>query len=263
MVIARRLCPNGQPGWRSVGPASEDALAAIPITHACAPCARQQKVRVVAARPALPLSPMATVFRKRTAIKAPQSAACSECTRCCRCGEAVVLTIWNDLRNSSGDCHNWFVTRESLAMKCCFGIVVSADFLVDGARDGVCCNRMRRILAAMLVLLFGYTPIAPAFAANSDSLLPACCRRTGQHHCSMMSAYGDPDQGQPHIQSAPSRCPLFPHSAIVCHSSFLLGVSRVHGNITHYPAFPANTESPHRSSISRGHQKRGPPAFSA
>lgn len=137
-----------------------------------------------------------------------------------------------------------------------------ADFLVNGGKDGVCCNRMRRILAAMLVLLFGFTPIAPAFAVNGDSQLPACCRRTGQHHCLMMSASGD--SGQTQLQNAPSHCPLFPHLAIVGHTSFFVpGAGGVYGAMMHYPGLSALTETAHHASLCRGHQKRGPPLFIA
>jgi hypothetical protein len=34
VVMARRLCPNGQAAWRSVGPASEGALAIAPMMQA-------------------------------------------------------------------------------------------------------------------------------------------------------------------------------------------------------------------------------------
>lgn len=116
----------------------------------------------------------------------------------------------------------------------------------------------------MLALLFGYAPIAPAFAANSDAQLPACCRRAGLHHCSMMSASSDSDLGQTQLQNTPSHCPLFPHLAIVGHASlFAPDTSGVYSGTIQHPGLSARTKTSHRASISRDHQKRGPPAFLA
>jgi hypothetical protein len=46
---------------------------------------------------------------------------------------------------------------------------------------------MRRALASVLSVLLSFPLIAPLILANTDSDLPACCRRNGQHHCSASS----------------------------------------------------------------------------
>ncbi|HLK51325.1 MAG TPA: hypothetical protein VKT49_24455 [Bryobacteraceae bacterium] len=42
---------------------------------------------------------------------------------------------------------------------------------------------MRRFAAIFLLGGFSLSLIAPALRADSDSKLPACCRRDGMHHC--------------------------------------------------------------------------------
>ena len=39
----------------------------------------------------------------------------------------------------------------------------------------------------LLVALFSFALISPALASTGDAGLPACCRRTGKHHCSVVS----------------------------------------------------------------------------
>jgi hypothetical protein len=126
---------------------------------------------------------------------------------------------------------------------------------------------MRRFLAAILVLLFSYTLIAPAFVAQSDALLPACCRRAGMHHCSMMSATdGDAaiDQHAHHANFTAPRCAMFPHAAIVGNAAFFTpDTSRLHTSFVASPSLLAEAQTSHRISSPRAHPKRGPPALSA
>ena len=68
---------------------------------------------------------------------------------------------------------------------------------------------MRRGLSILLVFLFGLGPLAATLEASDESLLPACCRRHGDHHCAMSAralAQADPSPAF----SASSRCPRFP-----------------------------------------------------
>jgi hypothetical protein len=44
---------------------------------------------------------------------------------------------------------------------------------------------MRRTVASLLLGLVSFPLIAPLLLADTDSDLPACCRRDGKHHCSM------------------------------------------------------------------------------
>jgi len=57
------------------------------------------------------------------------------------------------------------------------------------AIEGASIKLLRRLLSIFLVAMFGLPLVSPllALTAKSESNLPACCRRSGQHHC-MMSA---------------------------------------------------------------------------
>jgi hypothetical protein len=69
---------------------------------------------------------------------------------------------------------------------------------------------MRRWLAIVLILFFGFGPLASAVEASDESRLPPCCRRHGAHHCAMMARWrAQMDSGKPSV-GAPSTCPLFP-----------------------------------------------------
>jgi hypothetical protein len=70
---------------------------------------------------------------------------------------------------------------------------------------------MRRILAITLLIAIGSGLVAPVFAAtaNPQASLPACCRRHGKHHCSMMNLSGS--ASDPTFQAPP--CPSYPAAA--------------------------------------------------
>jgi hypothetical protein len=67
---------------------------------------------------------------------------------------------------------------------------------------------MRRILAIMLLIAFGSPLVLTAFASPTDPQrnLPACCRRTGVHHCNglMPSVTGSPAFKAPPCANYPS-----------------------------------------------------------
>jgi len=64
---------------------------------------------------------------------------------------------------------------------------------------------MRRTLALLLIALFSTSLFTPLFAADQRPELPACCRRDGQHHCSMPS----PAASQSTRPAVQVRCPLY------------------------------------------------------
>ena len=121
---------------------------------------------------------------------------------------------------------------------------------------------MRRVFASLLVALFSFSLIAPAvFASDSDSKLPACCRRDGKHHCSLMAKAAS--QSGPALRSGP--CVYFPTARATPASQFsgLPGVSRaILTGVQVGPASFCRPESLSRISYSQAGQKRGPPASS-
>ena len=119
---------------------------------------------------------------------------------------------------------------------------------------------LRRLWAIFLLTFLGVSLISPAVSADSDSNLPACCRRFGKHHCSVSV---NPSSG-PTVRSAV--CPSFPGAAapgivrgafglILTASLFFLFVSR---------PLPANVvRGAAWAFLGGSHRKRGPPISSA
>jgi hypothetical protein len=115
---------------------------------------------------------------------------------------------------------------------------------------------VRRIMAGLLLAVFGFSPIAPALLANEDSNLPACCRRLGEHRCAIAAS-----QGASFIQE---RCPHFPSGSASLAASGTAAVTPAQGvfaPVVSYPSAHAQTEAHYRVSFSRAWQKRGPPAL--
>ena len=72
---------------------------------------------------------------------------------------------------------------------------------------------MQRGSAILLLVLFGFLPIAPALKSDSDSTLPDCCRKAGKHHCSMSGGAEQSDEGSGlALKSNGSTCRLFPQA---------------------------------------------------
>jgi len=71
---------------------------------------------------------------------------------------------------------------------------------------------MRRLLAVALLLAFISPLVLPLFAATADpeASLPACCRRHGHHHCTMMMAMLAA-MSHPTFSAPP--CPFYPTAA--------------------------------------------------
>jgi hypothetical protein len=93
----------------------------------------------------------------------------------------------------------------------------------------------------------------------ADSNLPACCRRLGQHGCTMAA----PSSG-PAIQAA--LCPMYPRSGAVpaqAKASATAAPASTLAPVISHPEAQPQTESYYRVSYSRTDQKRGPPAFLA
>jgi hypothetical protein len=118
---------------------------------------------------------------------------------------------------------------------------------------------MRRTFAAVLVLVFSLPLITPALApAPDDSQLPACCRRSGEHHCAMSMDV-----------NAPSRCHVvreicpfspFAHTPLVQPHAFAMLDRPVLAGFASSPAeVVGSAEAGYRISADRARHKRGPP----
>jgi|SRR5215471_7234640 len=114
----------------------------------------------------------------------------------------------------------------------------------------------------LLLALFSFSLIGPAVFADSESQLPACCRRLGLHHC---DALQNTDRQQPSasaVKDASPKCSFFPLAhAVPAHGKTMFAVSAqaVAAPLASYHAGFVQTESLLGLSFSPSHQKRGPP----
>jgi hypothetical protein len=124
--------------------------------------------------------------------------------------------------------------------------------------------KVRGLVAILLVGLFSISLISPAlFALDADSNLPACCRRSGNHHCAMMTSRPEASSG-PSMQAG--RCPYFPVAkAVPANRTVSLPgfFQAVFAELLSHPASRPQTEALCRISYSRTGQKRGPPPFTS
>ncbi|HZY64241.1 MAG TPA: hypothetical protein VFE38_17115 [Edaphobacter sp.] len=123
---------------------------------------------------------------------------------------------------------------------------------------------MRRFLSISLVLLFVLPLVSPLFAASAaEANLPACCRRNGKHHCTMLSVEKQSADRSPavHSPSLREKCPYNLSSAAATHLPFVPDEIQmtIYAGILSHPACHAQTEARFRISFDRSQQKRGPP----
>ncbi len=126
---------------------------------------------------------------------------------------------------------------------------------------------MRRFTAILMLTLIGSFMAAPLLALSSsdpEASLPACCRRDGNHHCTMTDrALRSAGLGT-QARQTPQRCAFYPRA--VTASSFPFhgapAASATHyAQIASHPAIHAQTEALYRLSLDRSRQKRGPPSL--
>jgi hypothetical protein len=143
-------------------------------------------------------------------------------------------------------------------------VVISCERWLSRALLPFCLHQpkllKRRLLAALLLALFGFSFVSPlVLASDSDSKLPACCRRLGKHHCAVLETSSS---SGPVFRATP--CSVFPGAQIV--------PARIGAAINQFRAsvLPLNF-SPQAimrhdngacsAPFSGSHQKRGPPSL--
>jgi hypothetical protein len=128
---------------------------------------------------------------------------------------------------------------------------------------------VRRVYALVLLLVFSFVLIAPAFASASDpeSKLPACCRRDGKHKCGMAGMGNAALNSSTGVRVSPvqARCPSYPtctqapaHTDVM----FTEPVANVISLVWVDPDGVPQTVACYRMSYLRSSQKRGPPTSS-
>ena len=122
---------------------------------------------------------------------------------------------------------------------------------------------MRRVLSILLLVAFGLPFLSPLFALSqsADAGLPACCRRSGAHHCAVgVGPKLLPDSTQ--LQAPDQKCPYSPASLVSVHLNPLSGPETsqaIFAGIVSHPAIAPQTESKRRIAQDHSRQKRGPP----
>jgi hypothetical protein len=123
---------------------------------------------------------------------------------------------------------------------------------------------VQRALAATLLVLFSFSLIGPGVFTASESQLPECCRRLGQHHCVLMGASTQDESSGPAVKNGGDRCPFFPVGWSVSAHQYPLfwGATRVIlTSLVSHPVGQTQIQARYRISFSRSSQKRGPPSF--
>jgi hypothetical protein len=118
---------------------------------------------------------------------------------------------------------------------------------------------MRRLLSILLLAAFALPLVAPmlALAQDQDAGLPACCRRHGQHHCTMLDAPGDSS-----AHRVVAICPAWPQRAIpspVGSHHFVARTSSVTISLRADFSMHQPSGTGHLAVCERLHPKRGPP----
>lgn len=119
---------------------------------------------------------------------------------------------------------------------------------------------MRARISISLLVLFSLTLIFPFLSATETNPLPACCRRDGKHHCTMMMS---PNATSPALGGIGEKCPYPLHGTVAAHPNELgcPAGQFFHAEVLSHPALHAQTVAQRRISFSRTRQKRGPPAL--
>jgi hypothetical protein len=126
---------------------------------------------------------------------------------------------------------------------------------------------LRNLFSILLLALIGLPLVSPLFAmtAMNGANLPACCRRSGKHHCAMsMSERNRFAATRTGFQGPLEKCPYRPALVTVAHHS-QLGLSpaeAIFAGLISHPAVLIQTESKRRVARDRSRNKRGPPSLS-
>ena len=123
---------------------------------------------------------------------------------------------------------------------------------------------MRRLLAILLLCLFGLPMASQLYAATADqdAGLQACCRRNGAHHCSRTQHQSSHET---QVTALRETCPAYPATttSIRHNDASLLRPSPLFSS---HPVFSAemleSVTSP-RAALDQSRHERGPPSFSS
>lgn len=128
---------------------------------------------------------------------------------------------------------------------------------------------VRRALTLALLIVFGLPIFSPllALGAESNSSVPACCRRDGKQHCLLSAEQKSVllHESGPEFRGPEMSCPCRTQVWNASHRTWVSpGLSAaIYAEVVKHPTGTAQTESLRRISEDRSRQKRGPPAYVA
>ena len=120
---------------------------------------------------------------------------------------------------------------------------------------------MYRSSAAILIAVLALSVLLPyiSLLADSESNLPPCCRRNGDHHCVLRMMQSSSDEPTS-LRTLACQCPFQKALTAVCrHTLYPANSATVYAAILSHPAVYLQTVVSGLISQSRSHQKRGPP----
>jgi hypothetical protein len=124
---------------------------------------------------------------------------------------------------------------------------------------------VRSFLAILQLLLLSLPTFASVatLRTGSEANLPACCRRSGAHHCMLSAEHQAALMAGVNAVAVPQRCPLCPKALPASqHAPASLAPSAaIFAQVVSHPAIAAQTLAKFRISRDRSRQKRGPPSL--
>jgi len=122
---------------------------------------------------------------------------------------------------------------------------------------------VHRVWAYLLVLIFGFSPVAPALLADDSANLPACCRRLGRHHCELMAAQFPVGVALKGVCDLYGRFPAALAPPECAKAAFCNAPGTVSAALASRPAAAEQSQALYRVSFGRSRQKRGPPSLNS
>lgn len=122
---------------------------------------------------------------------------------------------------------------------------------------------MRRALAILVLSAINSAWIAPLAFADSESSLPACCRKNGAHRCSMGRTEVPSSEIGIRAMRECTECPA--STAAQCDDSVALidHPQTIRGEFAIHFTLPVHSDPLSVAFFSKSHRKRGPPADNA
>lgn len=119
---------------------------------------------------------------------------------------------------------------------------------------------MRHLLAIPMMLLM-LLPFAADYlgASAAEANIPACCRRSGKHQCSMEQSSSSRER----VLREKCHCSYASAAAIVPASFAPAGAAAIYAGVLQHPSVSPQTDAQCRISYDRTRQKRGPPTLLA